>query len=202
MNTTTPVPGRRAKPAAPCTSRRRWLAGLLGLTLLVGTGPGLAQGGSAPKFSEYEVKAAFLLNFLQFVEWPAAATTNDGTPLTICVLGDYPFGAALDETIKGETIQGRPLTIRRVHQVAEVKSCALVFICRSEKPRLKDTIQALRGCGALTVSDVDQFCQCGGMIGLVNEGGRIRFEINQEAADQGNVKISSKLLRLARLTHR
>ena len=101
-----------------------------------------------------------------------------------------------------ETIQGRPLTIRRVRQVAEVKDCQLVFICRSEKARLKDILATLHGACTLTVSDTDQFCHHGGMIGLVNEGGRIRFEINQAAAEQSNVKISSKLLRLARLTNK
>jgi len=183
-------------------TRRGWLAGMLGLAFLAGSGLGLAQSGSIQKFSEYEVKAAFLLNFLQFVEWPAAGTTNASTPMVIGVLGDYPFGTALDETIKGETIQGRPLTIRRVRQVAEVKDCQLVFVCRSERSRLRDILAALRGTCALTVSDADQFCQYGGMIGLVNEGGRIRFEINQTAAEQSNVRISSKLLRLARLTNK
>jgi hypothetical protein len=175
---------------------------VLGLALLAGGGTGLAQSGSPAKFSEYEVKAAFLLNFLQFVEWPTAVITNGSAPLVIGVLGDYPFGTALDETIKGETVLGRPLTIKRFRQGAEAKGCQLVYVCRSEKGRLKEQLQSLRGGGALTVSDIDQFCQFGGMIGLVNEGGRIRFEINQVAAEQGNVKLSSKLLRLARLTHK
>jgi hypothetical protein len=173
---------------------------MVGLALLAGDGLGLAQSGNAPKFSEYEVKAAFLLNFMQFVERPTVVMTNAGTPVVIGVLGEDPFGTVLDETIKGETVQGRPLMIRRTRQVADVKDCQLVFICRSEKARIKDILNALHGCPALTVSDVEQFCQHGGMIGLISAGGRIRFEINQEAAEQSNVKISSKLLRLARPT--
>lgn len=166
--------------------------------VLIGSGLGLAQSGSAPKFNEYEVKAAFVLNFLQFIEWPAGTSTNSGTPLVIGILGENPFGAALDETIKDETVQGRPLKIKRARQASDLRDCQLVFVCRSEKNHLKDVLAALQGSGALTVSDIEQFSQHGGMIGLVNESGRIRFEINQESAEQGNVKISSKLLRLAR----
>ncbi|MCX7008389.1 MAG: YfiR family protein [Kiritimatiellaeota bacterium] len=167
--------------------------------LLIGGTCALAQSGSAPKYSEYDVKAAFLLNFMQFVEWPASATTNAEAPLLIGVLGEDPFGATLEGTIKGETIHGRPLTIKRKRQVAELKDCHLIFVCHSEKNQLKEITSALRGCSALTVSDIEQFCRYGGMIGLFNERGRIRFEINQEAAEQSNLKISSKLLRLGRL---
>jgi len=180
----------------PC----RWgWASVLGALFLIGGTCVLAQSGSAPKYSEYEVKAAFLLNFMQFVEWPAGATTNAEAPLLIGVLGADPFGATLEGTIKGETIHGRPLAIKRTRQVAELKDCHLIFVCRSEKAQLKEIVSALRGCPALTVSDVEQFCRHGGMIGLLNEGSRIRFEINQKAAEQSNLKISSKLLRLGRL---
>ena len=186
--------GRRATPPVLRATRRHWLVGLATLALLCCRVSGWAQ---APKFSEYEVKAAFLLNFLQFIEWPAVST-NAPTPLVIGVLGENPFGSALDETIKDETVQGRPLKIKRARQASDLRDCQLIFVCRSEKNHLKDILATLNGGGALTVSDIDQFCQHGGMIGLVNEGGRIRFEINQESAAQSNVKISSKLLRLAR----
>ena len=172
------------------------------MALIAGGGLRLAQGQSAPKFSEHEVKAAFLFNFMQFVEWPASVATNASRPLVIGVLGDYPFGAALDETIKGETVRGQPLQIKRSRLVDDMKDCQLVFICRNEKPHLKEILNSLRGCGTLTVSDIEEFCQHGGMIELLNEGGKIRFAINQEAAEQGKVKISSKLLRLARLTNK
>ena len=201
LNQTT-TQGRQATAARARAACRGWRAGLVSLALLAGGGLGLAQSGTAPKFSEYEVKAAFLLNFLQFVETPASVATNTGMPVVIGVLGDYPFGTALDDTIKDENVQGHPLKIRRARQVAEVKDCQLVFICRSEKARVKEILNALHGSCALTVSDVEQFCQYGGMIGLISAGGRIRFEINQEAAEQSNVKISSKLLRLARPTNK
>ena len=179
------------------TSRRPGgLACALSVLLIAGGGFALAQSGSAPKFSEYEVKAAFLLNFMQFVEWPASASTNADAPILIGVLGKDPFGSTLDGTVKGETLRGRPLAIRRTRQIADLKDCHLVFVCRSEKARLGEVLGALRVSAVLTVSDIEHFCRNGGMIGLITEGSKIRFEINQEAAEQRKLKISSKLLRL------
>ena len=194
--------GTRARAALVRSLRRGWLAGGVSLALIGSGGLRLAQSQGTPKFSEHEVKAAFLFNFMQFVEWPASVTTNVSTPLVIGVLGDNPFGTVLDETIKGETVRGQPLQIKRSHRVDDLKDCQIVFICHSEKAHLKEILNALRGCGILTVSDIEQFCQHGGMIELLNEGGKIRFAINQEAAEQDKVKISSKLLRLARLANK
>jgi len=173
----------------------------LSVVLIVAGGrPVWAQSGAAQEFSEYEVKAAFLFNFMQFVEWPAGSTTNAGAPFMIGVLGEDPFGSILEETIKGETINGRALVIKRGRQVADIKDCHLVFICRSEKAQIKDILYALRDCSALTVSDIEQFCGRGGMIGLTKDVRKIRIEINQDAAKKRGLIISSKLLRLGRLT--
>ena len=187
------------------SSASRRLGGLAcALSVLLSTGGGfaLAQSGSAPKFSEYEVKAAFLFNFMQFVEWPAGASTNAKAPFMIGVLGEDPFGAMLEKTVKSETLRGRPLAIRRTQRIANLKDCHVVFVCRSEKARIGEILDALHGSSVLTVSDIEHFCRNGGMIGLFNEGGKIRFEINQEAAEQCQLKISSKLLRLGRQAER
>lgn len=180
----------------PGTGRRRALACVLSALLIVNEGLALAQSGSTPKFREYEVKAAFLFNFMQFVEWPNGFSTNAGSPLLIGVLGEDPFGPILEKTIKGETLQGRPLAIKRTQRIADLKDCHLVFVCRSEAAHLTEILDAMRAYSVLTVSDVDQFCRHGGMIGLINEGGRVRFEINQDVAEQGRLRISAKLLRL------
>ena len=180
----------------------RGLACAVGALLMLGGGFALAQSGGTPKFNEYEVKAAFLFNFIHFVEWPDSISTNAEAPLLIGVLGDDPFGSTLEKTITGETFRGRPLIIKRGRKVTDMKDCQLVFVCRSEKSQLIEILGSLRTCSALTVSDTEQFCRNGGMIGLVNEGGKIRFDINKEAAEQCKLKISSKLLRLGRLTGR
>jgi hypothetical protein len=188
--------GRTTKPAH--TRLIRWLAGGAGLLLWISAGLAPGEGGSPPKFREYEIKAAFLLNFLQFVEWPAAVASNSAAPMVIGILGEDPFGAVLDENIKGESVHGRPLAIKRERKASQLKDCQLVFIARSEKGQLKDCLNELRGASVLTVSDLDSFCRQGGMIALFNEGGKVRFEINQTAALESKLKISSKLLRLGR----
>ncbi len=141
---------------------------------------------------EYQVKAAYLFNFTKFVEWPAAALP-DGEPLTICVAGENPFGPTLDATIRGESVNGRPLQARAAQPPA---GCHVVFV-----PRGVDAAAALRpfrSLPALTVGESDGFLRRGGMINFVIDDGRVRFEINQEAAERAHVRISSRLLRLAR----
>ena len=178
--------------------RSLWLTLALGAILIACGEPTFAQSGGAPKFREYEIKAAFLFNFMQFVEWPVGASTNADAPFVVGVLGDDPFGMMLDEVIKGETIRGRPMVITRKRRIDDLKDCHLIFVCSSERGKIRDILEALRGHFALTVSDADQFCAQGGMIGLISEGGRVHFEINQKAAEQCDLKISSKLLRLSR----
>lgn len=154
--------------------------------------------GDASRVREYKIKAAFLLNFMQFVEWPAPVATNRETALILGICGEDPFGSTLDDTVKGETVRGHPLVIKRTRRAADLADCHLAFICQSEKDRLTDIFQASRKGSALLVSDIEQFCPQGGMIGLVTENGRIKFDINQAAAEQRGLKISSKLLRLGR----
>ncbi len=180
----------------PAAGRRRLLACVLSALLIASGGLALAQSGSTPKFREYEVKAAFLFNFMQFVEWPSGASTNAEVPLLIGVLGEDPFGPLLEKTIKGESLNGHPLSIKRSRRIADLNDCHLVFVCRSEATHLAEILDAMRAHSVLTVSDIDQFCRHGGMIGLINEGGRVRFEINQGVAEQGGLRISAKLLRL------
>jgi hypothetical protein len=182
----------------PGAGRGRRLACALSALLVAWEALAAAPGAGTTKYSEYEVKAAFLFNFMQFVEWPSGASTNAGTPLLIGVLGEDPFGSLLEKTIQGETLHGRPLTIKRRRQIADLRDCHLIFVCRSEKARLKEILGTVRDCPTLTVSDTEPFCRNGGMIEMVNEGGKIRFEINEKAAEQCGLKISSKLLRLAR----
>lgn len=168
---------------------------LLGLGLLLTASPHvLAQGGPSP---EYQIKAVFLFNLAQFVDWPAKAFPNSGAPLIIGVLGEDPFGGYLDETLRGESVRNRPLVLQRYRRVSEVKMCHLLFISRSEADRLDQIFTALRGRSILTVGDAEDFTSRGGMIRLVTEKNKIRIRINMEAVRGANLTISSKLLRLA-----
>ena len=152
------------------------------------------QGGPPP---EYQVKAVFLFNLAQFVQWPAKAFPDPGAPLVIGILGDDPFGGYLDETLRGEKVNNRPLVLQRFRRVAEIRGCHVLFVSRSESDKLEQIFGALHGRGILTVGDSDDFISRGGMIRLVTEKGKIRIRVNMEAVKAANLAISSKLLRLA-----
>lgn len=157
----------------------------------------LAQASLPTK--EYQVKAAFLFNFAQFVDWPPSAFAEDNAPLTICVLGDDPFGAYLDELVRGEQVNSRRLTIQRFRAPEDLKGCQVLFVSRSETKHLDKALASGKEMDALTVSDVDGFAARGGIIQLSTESGKIRLKINVLAAKASSLVISSKLLRSAEI---
>jgi hypothetical protein len=153
----------------------------------------------APVARETQVKAVFLFNFVQFVEWPAAAFASPDAPLVIGVLGADPFGEILDEVVRGEKIGARTLEVRRFATVEEVAGCQLLFISASEQPHLEETLRALQGRPILTVGDTEGFATRGGMIRFVTDRGRIKLRINLAAAKAAGLVLSSKLLRPAEI---
>jgi hypothetical protein len=174
-----------------------WLI-IVGAVCVVAGGIPNAQAGSSPP-GEYEVKAAFLYNFAKFVEWPAEAFDDADAPLTIGVLGEDPFGDTLEQTVKGKTANGRKLAIRRFHKVRDLQPCHILFISSSEKRHLSEILDRLKGSSVLTVGEVEGFAKRGGVINFFVEDNRIRFEVNVDAAKRAKLKMSSKLLRLARI---
>lgn len=152
--------------------------------------------GGAPGVSESEVKAAFLCGFAEFVEWPALP---QGDSLVIGILGEDPFGALLEETVKNRALQNKPLALKRVHTVEDAAHCQIVYVSASEKRNLDSILRALAKTSVLTVSDIDGFAERGGVIGFVIEQQRVRFHINVDAADHAGLQISSRLLKLARI---
>jgi hypothetical protein len=148
---------------------------------------------------EYKVKAAFLYNFAKLTEWPTNTFPDAAAPLTIGVLGKDPFGTALKKITRDKKILGRPVTVVNFQRLDQVKDCQLLFIAASEKSRLPAILTRLAGQPILTVGDTDRFAHQGGIIGLNRQGVEIRFEINREAAAQGGLTLSSKLLRLAEI---
>lgn len=157
------------------------------------------QAQEAPA-SEYQVEAAFLYHFAEFVVWPAEAFPKPGTPFVVGVLGDNPFGGALQEAIRDKAINGHPMQLMlfESRSLGELDHCHIVFISPSERKRLPDILQALKDKSVLTVGRMDRFTEWGGMINFFIEGKRVRFEINDEAARKAGLKISAKLLTLAR----
>jgi hypothetical protein len=148
---------------------------------------------------EYQVKAVFLFNFTQFVEWPANTFTGPETPIVIGVLGKNPFGTYLDETVLNEKVNNRTLLIHYYNSPEEVKNCQILFINLRETKKLEQTLLALKGKNILTVSDQNSFLNQGGMIRFFTKNNKIQFQINPEAAKAAELNVSSKLLRLAEI---
>lgn len=159
----------------------------------------LFSSAQKPPAREYQVKAAFLFNFSQFTEWPASAFSSPKAPLVIGILGEDPFGNYLDELVKEEMINGRPLSIQRFQDTQEIKNCHILFIKVLKPIRQQDIINDLKGKNILTVGEDPDFIKDGGMVRFVTINNKIQFQINPEATKKENITISSKLLRLAEI---
>lgn len=157
----------------------------------------LPAGGSTDESLEYRVKAAYILNFTRYVDWPAPTVPAPDNMLSICVLGTDPFGKILDATIAGRTAHGRPLRVRRLQAVAEATGCEVVFVSRETWRRSPESLKALNRAGSLTVGESDQFARGGGIIGFVIVDETVRFVVNAEARDSAGLRISSRMLSLA-----
>jgi len=158
----------------------------------------MGQNGFAapPASREYQVKAAFVYNFVKFVEWPAKAFYDDQSAIILAIVGDDPFGTAI-ETIKGKKAKGKSLVINSFAKIEDVDKCHILFISRSEERHLDSILARVRNRHVLTIGDMEDFAQRGGIIHFVTSGNRIGFKINVDAAERAGLKISSRLLKLA-----
>jgi hypothetical protein len=148
---------------------------------------------------EYEVKAVFLFNFTQFVAWPEGAFVDASAPFVIGVLGGDPFGKALDDAVRGETVNGHRLIVQRYRTAGELKPCQILFIDRSVVAQAGKVLESLEHQGTLTVSDADTFGSPDVMIRFLEEDKRIRLRVNVDSARAAGLTISSKLLRSAQV---
>lgn len=147
---------------------------------------------------EYELKAAMLYNLTRFVEWPATAYADEQAPTVLCILGRDPFGDALSSLATNQ-IGGRPVQIRRVPNDKEIRGCHVVYISSSERKSVAQILATLKGSSILTVGEMAQFAARGGMVQFSLEEKQVRFEVNLDAASHAEMKISSRLLVLARI---
>jgi hypothetical protein len=147
---------------------------------------------------EYEIKAAYLYNFINYIDWPANTLPPAGGTITIGIVGENPFGPAINP-LKGKQIKGRTLAVKQVATAKDLESCQIVFVSASEKARLPEIFGQLKESKALTVSEMDGFATQGGIINFISERNKVRFEINPDAAHRMGLTISSELLKLARL---
>jgi hypothetical protein len=156
----------------------------------------LAVPGQKP--SEYEVEAAYLFNFGKFVTWPAnAAATASGQPLTICVLGEDPFGETLYRLVQDEKIGGKTVADRQISRPEDAASCAILYISSSEESRLNHILLTLKDAPVLTVSDIAGFLDRGGMVQFIVRGSHVRFAVNLAPVQRDHMMLSSELLKVA-----
>jgi hypothetical protein len=158
--------------------------------------PAMGQGEST---SEYEIKAAFLFNFAKFVEWPASVMGETNGSFIIGILGRDPFDGALDQTIGDKTVKGKKITLKRFRQIGDLQYCHILFISESEKNNLPEILGRIRDESILTVGDMPDFAKNGGMIHLYTEDNKVRFAIRLAATERANLKLSAKLLNLAKI---
>jgi len=162
----------------------------------------MAAEQRAEPIGEYQVKAAFLFNFIRFAEWPAGSFRTPNEPIAVCILGSDPFGPALNNAVGLHNIGGRPLVVRHLNGVKEIGGCHALFISSSEARHAGSLISKAGETGVLTVGDSDASgtpIPYGTVVSFVLEGDKVRFEIDMDAAEREKIRISSRLLSLARV---
>ena len=173
------------------------LASALALVLAVLPAQAPAQAPAGDDLLDYEVKAAFVFKFGEFVDWPAHVVGRAGAPFTIVVLGADAVAEVLEQLSKDRRINGRAVVIRRVLRSDQIPPAHIVFIGAGESDRLRSVAEALKAANTLTVTETTRPSQPAGVINFVIRENRVRFEIDADAADQSGLKISSKVLSLA-----
>ena len=186
---------RGTRPGRQPVRRRLTAVGMLVVALLLTVSPGRGLAES-PTSLEYKVKGAFLLNFAKFTKWPAEEFAATNTPVTVGIVGEDPFGANLDQLVTGETIGTRPIVVKRLAPSEDLSQCQILFI-----PKSADAANVLKHVvspGVLTIGESDNFLDTGGVIHLLIEDKKVRFEVNMDAAQRAHLTISSQLLKLAK----
>jgi hypothetical protein len=169
--------------------KRRVISGLI-ITVA------MASNARAQAVDEYQVKAAFLFNFAKFVEWPPHSFASPSDPISICVLGTNPFGHALEEVVRGKSVDGHGFVVHQIAKMNQATGCQILFVAGAKKQMVEQPPT-----GVLMVGESEKFAQSGGIIGFRLESGKVRLEINADAAEQRKLRISSKLLSLAEIVH-
>ena len=178
----------------------RLLRLLITMALVILPSLGLeAQAQDSAASSEYLIKAGFIYNFANLVQWPSNSFAQPTSPIVIGILGEDPFGTILDRVLEGKKVNGRAFLVKRLKSVLDLKECHIVFVSSSEMTHLVEAIHSVKGMPILTIGEIPGFAKRGGIINLVLEDNKVHFEVNVEAAKEADLNISSRLLALARI---
>jgi hypothetical protein len=151
--------------------------------------------------AEYPVKLAFLYNFTKFIEWPPDSYRDSGAPLLICIVGHDPFSEILERELRTRNVGGHPVELKTFKANDKLSVCQIVFVPATEKHQADRIVRGLKGSSTLTVGETDGFAVLGGIINLTVEANTVHFEVNRLAAERAGLKISSRLLSIAKIVH-
>lgn len=169
-----------------------WLVALTTFAVAMSNVSPIAQAVSAPA-----LKAAFLFNFAKFAEWPTEG--EGGSTLSLCVLGDEAVGDALGDIVKNRPSDSGALTVRRLHDDTSIRSCQVLYVAGVDLKHAMAIVDNVKGLPVLTVSDVNNFAAAGGIAEFFEESGKMRFAINTRAGERAHLRLSSRLLSLAKI---
>jgi hypothetical protein len=147
--------------------------------------------------TEYQIKAAMMINFFQFVDWPEESDQSMEL-LTLGIIGADKFNGVLD-SVEGRIVNGKRLKLRRFNSTRELNQCQILFVPESESYRADEILKSLNGAPVLTIGETERFTRMGGIIRFYIEENHVRFEINKTAANRSKLKISAKLMEIARV---
>jgi hypothetical protein len=150
---------------------------------------------------EYPVKLAFLYNFTKFVEWPSDSFRKPDAPLVICIVGNDPFSPSIEGELRSRTVGGHPIEVRTLRTSDILSVCHMVFVPVTAEDQATKVVRGLKGSSTLTVGETEGFATLGGIINLTVEENKLHFEVNLLAAEHAGLKISAKMLALAKIVH-
>jgi len=176
-------------------ANHRRICGSLGAAMVIA-----ATAVHAQQSLEYELKATYIYNFLLFVDWPAEAFQSPTAPMRVCVPDNVPFAAAVEKSMREQAgkARGRPVIVARSVAPGDVGGCHLLFVGEGTAD-LPEIIAPNKNTNVLTVGDSESIVRKGAIIGFFNDRNKLRIEVNPEAAARSSLKISSKLMNLAKL---
>ena len=170
---------------------------LLAACIFLCAGP--LGGDQNAQLSEDQIKTGFLFNFTKFVQWPPDAFVDSNAPIVVAIVGDTSVRSLLTEVAVGKSLDGRAVIVKTFKEGQDLRTCQILFVGASEQGHVTQILEGLKGSSVLTVGEVGGFVQSGGMINFFVEGNKVRLEINLDAAARGRLKISAKLIAVARL---
>lgn len=170
--------------------------------MVLGTGLLAMLGGKlaySQAISEDQVKAAYLYNFAKFVEWPEASFPDASAPIHLCVLNDPSIGARLSQIVKDKQISGRSISVVSIQNAEQGRSCQILFINSAQNWQVEHVIKVLQGASVLTVGEATGFVEQGGIVNFVIQNDQVHFQVNHRAATQSRLRMSARLLSVAKL---